>query len=362
MKPLNYISSVVLSVIAAAAAASADTLVLNAGDTLFGEFIKISDGALFFRTHLAGKVIVPTDEVESLSAEREVTIALADGRRTSGRLVLDAGVAHVIKADGTDHALELGAIAAARPRTEAESPPAPSLELEAADNGLHGAWETGVHWHTGDDDYADLFARLALRSESERCVFWADAFVERADTEVFPRWFLAGAEWHLLSDRRRYPVIGLAVERDTDKALAARGDLTVGLGRTFAANGRQELRGDVGLNAETAHYDAQTRWGDELSWLRSDRRKDRQRLNLRLGLRYARAMLGNGQISGRVSLYPSLTDWGNLHARSESSVVFPFGQRLSLKLHVLLDYEGEPEFDGLDRWRTSIGASVLWGF
>lgn len=359
MKLPNFILGGVLLVIAATAV-PADTLVLKDGDTLFGEFIKIADGALFFRTHLAGKVIVPTDEVESLNAEREMTIALADGRRASGRLVLDAGVAHIVRPDGTDHALELGAIAAAMPRTEAE--PSPSLELAAADTGLHGAWETGVHWHTGDDDYADLFARLTLRSESERQAFWADAFVERADPEVFPRWFLAGAEWRLLPERSTYSVIGLAVERDTDKALAARGDLTVALGRTFAANERQELRGDVGLNAETAHYDAQTRWRDQPSWLRGDQRKDRQRLNLRLGLRYAWAILGNGQISGRVSLYPGLTDWGNLRARSESSVVFPFGQRLSLKLHVLLDYEGEPEFDGLEQWRTSIGASVLWGF
>jgi len=345
----------------AAVTASADTLVLSDGDTLFGEFLKITDGALFFRTHLAGKVIVPTDEVDSLRAEPDMTIALADGRHTNGRLVIEQGVAHIIRADGADHAVELGAIAAAAPRT---GPPLPSVAGSGApDDGLHGAWETGVLGRLGDDDYGDLFAKLTLRSENAHRAFSARAFFERADEESFPRWLMADIAWLLRPGAATYPFLDIAFERDTDKALSGRGDLTVGFGRTIVDGEGKELRGDVGLNAETSHYDRSAAgYPGGVPWLLGDQHKDRQRLNLRLGLRYARAILANGQVNGRLSVYPSLTDWGALRARSESSVVFPVGQRLSLKLNLLLDYEGEPEFAGLDHWRTSIGASVMWGF
>jgi hypothetical protein len=65
-----------------------------------------------------------------------------------------------------------------------------------------------------------------------------------------------------------------------------------------------------------------------------------------LTLRYARALFKGGRISENLLVYPSITELGNLRARSESVVSFPFTSRLRLKLDLLLDFVlKKKEFD-----------------
>jgi len=67
-------------------------------------------------------------------------------------------------------------------------------------------------------------------------------------------------------------------------------------------------------------------------------------------------------LSQTFSLYPSMTDLGELRARSESSLLMPVTAHLDFRLHLFVDYEDEPEFESMEKWRTSIGAGFQWDF
>ncbi|NIA16362.1 MAG: DUF481 domain-containing protein [Nitrospiraceae bacterium] len=329
--------------------------------------MKISDGALFFRTNLAGQVLAPLDEVTSFSSENDVTVLLSDGRELRGRLELGRGGASLLGPDGVTQEFSMNSVSAAVP---SPNPPPAEPESEPAPSTLEGSWETGVHWRSGTDDYTDLFARLALRKETEKFAFRSQWFVERADEDEFPRWVWGEAEWDLSSGRALTPLLGLAIERDTDRGLDLRVNFSAGVARQLLDDENRTLRADIGLDAETASFSADPLWKSDEPRLRgilrrtfNDIHEDRQQLNLRLGLRYSRDLFGNGRLAENLTVYPSLTDWGRLRVRSESTLAFPLARRLQLKLNLLLDYEEDDfQFRDVDRWRSSIGASVLWDF
>jgi len=146
-----------------------------------------------------------------------------------------------------------------------------------------------------------------------------------------------------------------------------RGNLSLGVGKDLFAGTTHQLEADVGVGGTAEYFDTELLEKSQTNGLgkpfrRRDSTRDEQELHLRLRLRYARTLFKNGAFEKDLKLYPSLTGLGELRARSESSLLFPFTQRFKLKLDLLVDYESSSEFHGLDHWRTSVGASFLWDF
>ena len=79
-------------------------------------------------------------------------------------------------------------------------------------------------------------------------------------------------------------------------------------------------------------------------------------------MRYGRPILRNGRLAQDVLVLPSLTDFGDLRATSESALLVPLTSSLKLKLNLRVDFDDEPEFRGIDEWQTSVGASIRWDF
>lgn len=362
----SSVSVIGVVLVLSASVSSADTLVLGGGDSLSGRLVKISDGALFFQTNLAGQVLVPVDEVVTFSSQDDVAVLLSDGRELRGRLELGRSGAKLIEPGGATQEFAVSSVSAV---VSSPDPPA-APESEPAPRALEGSWETGVHWRLGTDDYTDLFARLGLRLETGKYAFRSHWFVERADTDEFPRWLRGEAEWDLAPGAQLRPLLGLSIERDTDRGLDLRGAFYVGVGRHLLEGGNGILRADVAFEAETESLNAERLLDSYEPPLRGiarhrfqDTHADRQQLNLRLGLRYSRDLFANGQLAESLTVHPSLTDWGRLRVRSETTLAFPLARHFQLKLNLLLDYEEDDlRFGDVDRWRTSVGASVLWGF
>ena len=323
-----------------------------------GRLLRIANGTLTFRTTLSGQMMVATEAVESIATEEYMQVALVDGTSAPARFVVSDGALQLRRLDGSlTGPIEVTSVAGAAPLPEQ-----PAQGGEAADDGLEAAWDTGVHWRSGNSDYADLFARLSLTHRADEHAFRSRFFLDRADADRFPRWFRADTEWSLAPDDPLYPVAALEVERDTEAAMSLRGSLSLGIGKSLFASATDQLEGDLGVGGTTEYFDAalpEKRLSRAL-WRGRDTRED-QALHARLRLRYARALFQNGTFEEDFRFYPSLTEFGELRARSESSLLFPFTPWLKLKLDLLVDYESEPEFE-LDHWRTSVGASLRWDF
>ncbi len=355
---------IVAALFALACAAQGDTLVTRNGESFTGRLERIENGAVSFRASLAGMMLLPIDEVRSLTTERAALVRLTDDSELRGVPGIADGSLTVKRSDDSEASFGFAQIAEVLPEKKIA---AESLSL--SDKGpLSASAETGVLWHSGEEDYADLFTRLFLQRLGDASDFTGEFFVERADTSDFPRWLRGNLRWDLDSSRNTYPFIAIEAERDTDKALAARGDLVFGLATDTIDNPSANLVAEVGIDAETSVFDSDFPEGREtpserLLWHSEGRRKvDRQQLNLRLGLRYRRALFNSGELTSGLYVHPSLTHWGRLRARSESALTLPFSPRLALRLNLMLDYEDDLEFGELGQWRTSVGASVLWGF
>jgi len=325
---------VVALVLAMSRLGAADTLELEKGDNLSGKLTRFADGVVHFRTKMAGNVIIPIDEVGRLATDAPVVVKKKDGATLEGPISLDQK--QVIIAQGKK--------AKSIPLDQVETiEPAPK-DTAPARSPLHLSAETGLLWRSGNEDYADVFGRLKLSTTLDPYLFDADLFLERADTDEFPRWLTASTRLRFHPDRLWQPALGLDFERDTDKALLSRANLNFGLVRAFPDLG---LEAEAGLQAETG------RWRHQPS---------DEDLNLRLALRYTRQIFENGSFTNSISFTPSLTNPDQIRARSESSLAFPFAQRIQLKLNLLIDYEDYPQLQDLPKWRTTVGASFLWDF
>lgn len=318
-----------------ATAAGADTLELAKGETLTGRLTRFADGVVQFRTRLAGNIIVPVDEVVRLKSTKPVLVKLKSGATLEGVMTLTPAAVSIEKNDGSHQRVPLDQVSTIKPAPSEKDPEKEALSLAA---------ETGALYRFGQDDYADAFGRVRLSTELDNYLFGAGLFVERADPDEFPRWLAARTSLRFQPERLWQPAIGLDFERDTDKALRARTGLNAGLVRSFPTLG---LEAEAGLLAESSQWRAHPTDED---------------LNLRLSLRYARQFFENGAFSSSLSFTPSLTDSDRFRAASQTSLAFPFDQRMHLKLNLLIDYEDYPQMQEIQKWRTTVGASLLWGF
>lgn len=326
---------VVVFALVLAQIAAADTLQLAKGDNLSGKLTRFADGVVQFHTKMAANLMAPIDQIARLDTDAPVVVKKKDGATIEGVIYLDSNHVVVTAKGKKPTSIKMDEVDTIEPASKDTAP---------AKSPLHVSGETGVLWRSGNDDYTDAFGRIRLSTTIGQHLFNADLFVERADTDEFPRWLTASTRLRFNPDRLWQPTLGLDFERDTDKTLLSRADLNLGLVRDFP---------DLGIQAEADLQAETSRWRHEPS---------DEDLNLRLALRYTRQIFETGAFTNSLSFTPSLIDPQRLRARSESSLAFPFAQRIQLKLNLLIDYEDYPQLQDLPKWRTTVGASFLWDF
>lgn len=331
--------------------AHGDTLALRGGDVLSGRLLSICDGTIVFQTSLSGQMMAPVDEVVALTTDEYVNVSVDGAPPSPARFAQQKDAFRLAYRDGSAATIAgLGTVTAANPLPE---------ETTTVD------WEAGVLWRSGHEDYTDVFGRLGLLRETDSFGIRSQWLIERADPETFPRRLLSYTEWRLGLRDKLAPMLSLELERDAEAGLALRGDLNFGAGKRLFDSASQSLDAAFGIGGTIARYDADIAGpedGSSVFHRRLSEEKEIERIQLRLRLRYLHALLGNGSIEEELVLYPSLSDPGELRARSESAMLFPLTSRLHVKLDLLIDFDSAPEFDRLDEWRTSVGASLLWRF
>jgi len=355
--------TVFLLAMAAACCVHADTLVLRDGDRFSGRLLQVTDGVAVFKTALSGQMVAPMDTVEGLSTAGNLVVTLSDDRTLVGRFGQADGAPAVFPLQGDKEpvSVDLAGVSEALP-----IPKPPRGERSVFDPET-GTWRLGVgagaQFRQGERDYADAFVRIeAERSDSESRTR-AGAMIERADGDEFPGVAEARTEWVRRRDEGVDPFVRVGVERDIYSALDVRAGLTLGLlDRIFGDDG-QRLEWLAGLNAAYEAWDVSTvrqRQGAYRPF--EDQRRRLREWNAHLGLRYQRALFGDGTWTSELTFLPSATDLGDFRARSESTVSWPLWNRLRLRFDVRLDYDDKPAFDDIEEFSSSVGASVQVDF
>lgn len=340
-RPIDAVCVVIALVGLYAVHGAADVVVLENGESLSGTFSRVRENTLVFRTSLRGQMMTPMAEVRTLSSGASLYITMMDDRVYYGRLGVAEGRQVILPLDGGDPV----AIAASdiKETLPIPSPPAVSTEDAVAQWRLDVA--PGAQWRS-DRAGIEPSLRLEALGRGDAWSFEGDLWIERADPDDFPAFVRADGVVVRESGGRTRPYIGTGVERDLDRALELRQHLALGLYHELYAADTQRLDAGIALAVEHERH-------------RGIRRSVREdSLRMRLGLRYYRLFAGRHTLSESLMFHPALSDAGAFRARSETVYQMPLTEQLRLRFDLVIDYESDPAWGGLDRWSATIGAGV----
>jgi hypothetical protein len=332
--------------------ARADVLVLADGDSISGQVLRISEGVLVFRTKLKGQMMAPMDTIRQLNTDLPLMLTLKDPTADAyGKLSSVGEKPHLLPLAGGDPVpIDLARIVEANPiPTSAEPEPdvdkLPKLDIE-----------TGVMSRTGALDYTDVYTRIGLNMETPRLGFKMESLAQRADPDEFPRYFTSESTLSGKGDSPWQPTAQLGIERDTTNALDLRTDFTLGVNYDFQTQPNTALGSMLGINYTYENWDA-----EKLEWGRGYSHREHN-LNLKLGLRYNKALSASAALNGNLAILPGLNDLGTFRAKSTATLQKNLTEHLHLRLDLSLDYNSDPAFAGLELWGAGFGAGVGWDF
>lgn len=341
--------------------APADMLFLRDGSRLTGALVGINDGTLSFRTKLAGKIFVPVDEIHGVSTSSFVVVALGAEKLLPGRLKYQDGKTFVIhRSSHEERPIDLAQV------TEVTTLPAAFKagpeRAQLADSPIEVSLGTGYRWRSGTENRSGPFVESELKAGNESTAFSVRVRSEYlGDEGRYDRFYDAQARVRFGPEDQWRPELSIDLERDADKGLDLRGDLTLGAARHFINGEKQKLEGMIGIGVALERYDAKLLEDDDRRGIRDERHND-DALNLNLSFRYTRLVFKKGTLTEELILRPSLSDPGDLRAQWESALLMPVAPWMRLKFDVLVDYEDHTRFRHIDEWQTAVGASLRFDF
>ncbi len=358
-----------------------DTLALKSGDILSGELKELSEGVVVFHTRLTGQVFLPAGEVRGIATREPWEIVMDSGAPLHGRLRYSGREVYVDPLEGgAPHAVDLEMIQSAR-----LLPAADAAAGDTENTGTPSAFDlsvgAGYYSRLGAHGHGDPFVTVLMSRAAERWELESRFRLGIGSSTDWPRYFTARNELRFRRDDPYYALAGLDLERDAAIGLSMRGDLSAAVGRVFLPGPDHELRGDTGLMLSAERYNASRLpfslrrdfrgphigrgfddWRSTAYYTYTERRRQQTGVSWRFRLTYRMDIPFDGLFTEDLAVYPSLTGLGEVRARSESAVHFPITTRLSVRFDLLLDYERSPEFSGVDPWRTTVGAGVVFDF
>lgn len=353
MKYIRFTISVLLAV-CLACPASADTLVLRDEDALSGQLVEIAEGALAFRTALAGLMMVRLAEVQSLSTDRYFQVTFKDGSTTVGRFAVADGATQLIQQEpGLASPVDLSLVIKAAPYKLNPSATSTSPTLDSPATTL----DVGVLARSQGSGGAEPYVALKHTAESQGMSFTGTAFFTAFDADEFARQFALNSRFLLRRNRSVEPAVVLEIERDIDHALIYRGYLGMEAVQTLFENENMQMEGSLGAGGVFESWDPDELSGSRLRLPSLWDKKDAQEVSARMGLQFK-----SSYFTESLRLYPSISNFGGLRGQSESALTLPLTPHLNLKLNLIVDYENELPYDEQDEWRGSVGAGLSWDF
>jgi hypothetical protein len=339
---------------------SADTLQLANGDRLTGSLINIRSGLLSFRTELAGRIFVPTDEVIGLNTEEFMLVSMNNDTALPGKIVTQDQIIYVIN-PGADKKTPLALAKVTNIESVPQSPKV--ADSESSEKSMEISIEPGYQWREGNESNRGLTTNLNLKSRTEKLNLNADLSVELTDDSDHADHFIkAGLEVQGNGDRKIKPTVLVDLERNTDKTIDFRSDIAFGGQKNLIDQESQKLDAFVGLEATVEKFDPDTLRREQTGSPTSESSRSDEDLNLNLLLKYNRKFLGSSVISKKLTVHPSITNPSDIRAAFESTIQVPLPLGLQLRLNVEIEYDDTLPYADLDDWSTRFGASVKIDF
>jgi hypothetical protein len=333
-----------------------DTLQLANGDRLTGSLINIRSGLLSFRTELAGRIFVPTEEVTGLNTVEFMLVSMNNDTALPGKIVTQDEIIYVINpSEDTKTLLALNDVSSIQ--SVPQSPTAP--DSSHSEKSLAISLEPGYQWRDGNESNQGITTNLKIESQTDRLKLNADLSVELTEDGDHLDHFIKGEiEAQVASDSEIKPTVLVNLERNTDKTIEYRSDIAIGGQKNLINKENQQLDGFVGIEATVEKFDSDTLRREQNMGPTSESSRHDEDLNLNMLLKYNRRIYGSSTIMEKLTLHPSLTNPSDIRAEFESILQVPLPLGMKLRLNVEIEYDDTLPYANLDDWSTRFGASV----
>lgn len=350
-----------------AASVQADQITFVNGDRISGQIIHISEGNIQIVTEYAGTVSADFGKVADLKTDNAGKISLTNG-------YMITGIIHSVSVDFFSVESEsLGNLELpralfrefkAKDTTEAKTPETGSL-ADGRKPAAEKAWESavvadrwsgsislGLQLQRGNTDTADVHSEVKATRTAPReelhLRFYSD--YGETDSETDQNKAFGQAKLKVFQTDRRYLFGTTDMEYDELENLDLRAQLFGGLGYKFMDAERSKLVGEIGAGLTGEFFDNAA--GDEETLEASGF----------LNVEWTRHLLEKAVFSQALTFFPSLSDFGDFRARSESTITSPLGDGWAIKLSLIDDYDSDPESEGAERNDLRLISSVEYTF
>lgn len=326
----------------------ADEVFLTDGSRLKGTIKKYTETELILETAFAGEITIPADQIEGISSDRRVTVALESGDRIVSRPQYSeaTGEQKLRETSFGDVTVDKTSIKGAwEPGKSPEK-----LALEEMENPWSGRVAGGLNGATGNTERISARARIDLLRDtgSERLRLFAQGKFASEDGDETEREIKGGADLEVDISERWFVFSRLELEHDEFENLDLRTTVTGGFGYFLIREPDQtfKLRGGLGFE-----HDSYTDGSSESDLVGS------------LGWDYALDMNEWFGLTNSLTYYPSLTSdpFNDFRVEVDTAVEVPLTRDEAWKLRagVENDYDNKPQ-PGIESLDTTYFLSLVY--
>ncbi len=299
------------------AAACADEVVLENGDTITGKVMRIEKGVLTVSTAYSEPVSIRTEKVLSITTEEAVEVHLSGGEVVRGRLSTTApGQVVVEPGEGR------GAVAISWDKLESLNPPAKEFKWT-------GNVSIGANSQSGNTDRtsASVGAEAVKKSDIDRATFKLLYNYAEESGSMTARNVYGMLKYDYFFSDRLYGYVSVEMLSDRFRDIKLRSIVGPGVGYQVWDDDARSLRLELGA----AFFSEDLYLGTDDSWAAS---------RAAAALRWK--LSGNLEFSDSLVVNNRLDQPDDYQLRNEAAIATSLGAGWAMKLSNIVEYDSEP--------------------
>lgn len=307
----------------AAAPAAADVVLLENGDRISGEVVRLEAGQLTLRADYGGELKLPWTAVTALETSAPVDLVLEDGTTLRGQLEAEADQTLVQPGAEGPIPLVMARVSAINPEIAAADAPVVEEELRVNFGASVTRGNTETETYSLDGEYL-------ARAEANRLRLAGEVNYATEDDERSVNNALATAQYDHFLTERWYATSNLNLARDEFRDLALRSAAGAGMGYQFWETVRSKLSAELGLNYVYEDYEE----GGHEDYPAA-----------RWGVNWERVLLADVVLFHRQEGYLRLDDAEDWLVRTWTGARMPLTERVNGSVQLNYDYDNSPPED-----------------
>jgi putative salt-induced outer membrane protein YdiY len=318
--------------------ALADTVTISNGDRLTGKVVRLVEGTLTLETSYSEPILIDAENIVAVETDDPVEMRLDGGELFKGRISAmgDGRLAIGASEEREPVLTHWEKVAAINP------PPVPPAKLK-------GSVTVGANMQSGNTDRSAASVALEATRRDARHRFSMSFLHNYAeeDDEINTRNTYGAFKYDYFFTLKTFGYLSVEMLKDEFKDLNLRTIIGPGAGYQFW----DEEKTALGLEGGIAYFNEDREEGEDDHWITG-----------RLAGNFRYRLLDRIEFSEKLVFYPSLENFGKYTLRNEASLSTPIVFGWALNLSNIIDYDSDPDTEGVKKTDSYWILGLLYEF